>query len=218
MPFSKHDNIALLHFDDGKANAVSHEFIEEMHAGLDQAEAECEAVVIMGREGKFSAGFDLSEFQKGPEATMGLVNAGGKMLNRIFTLDLPVVAASTGHAIAAGCFLLLACDVRIGFDGNFKIGANESALGMALPTFASELVEYRIPRNHIDTAVLQAKLYNPGEAIAAGFLDEVVAADQLKDRAFEIASTLAAYPGKGYAQNKKILRADVAARIAASLT
>jgi enoyl-CoA hydratase len=217
MPFSKHDNIALLHFDDGKANAVSHEFIKEMHAGLDQAEAECEAVVIMGREGKFSAGFDLSEFQKGPEATMSLVNAGGKMLNRIFTLDLPVVAASTGHAIAAGCFLLLACDVRIGFEGNFKIGANESALGMALPKFASELVEYRIPRNHIDTAVLQAKLYNPGEAVAAGFLDEIVAADQLKDRAFEIASTLAAYPGKGYAQNKQILRADVAARIAASL-
>lgn len=217
MPFSKHDDIGFLHFDDGKANAVSHDFIKEMNDGLDQAQADCKAVVIMGREGKFSAGFDLSEFQKGPEATTNLVNAGGKMLNRIFTLDMPVVAASTGHAIAAGCFLLLACDVRIGFEGNFKIGANESMLGMALPKFASELVEYRIPRNHIDTAVLQAKLYNPTEAVAAGYLDEIVPAEQLKDRAFEVAAQLAAYPGNGYAMNKKILRDEVAARIAASL-
>jgi enoyl-CoA hydratase len=218
MPFSKHDNIALLHFDDGKANAVSHDFINEMNAGLDQAEAECEAIIIMGREGKFSAGFDLSEFQKGPEATMSLVNAGGKMLHRIFTSDLPVVAASTGHAIAAGCFLLLSCDVRIGFEGNFKIGANESILGMALPKFASELVEYRIPRNEIDAAVLQAKMYSPTEAVGAGYLDEIVPEDQLKDRAFEIASTLAGYPGNGYAQNKKILRSEVSARIAQSLS
>lgn len=217
MPFSKHDNIALLHFDDGKANAVSHDFIAEMNAGLDRAKAECDAVVIMGREGKFSAGFDLSEFQKGPEATTNLVNAGGKMLNRIFTLDMPVVAASTGHAIAAGCFLLLACDVRIGFEGNFKIGANESALGMALPKFASELVEYRIPRNHIDTAVLQAKLYSPTEAVAAGYLDELVAPENLHDRALEVAAQLAAYPGNGFAQNKQILRGEVAKRIAASL-
>jgi enoyl-CoA hydratase len=149
---------------------------------------------------------------------MSLVNSGGVMLNRIFTMDMPVVAASTGHAIAAGCFLLLACDVRIGFEGNFKIGANESAIGMGLPTFASELVEYRIPRNHIDAAVLQAKLYTPSEAVGVGFLDELVAQDQLQERAIAVAGHLAAYPGNGYAQNKKILRAEVAKRIAASLS
>ncbi|MFT4730682.1 MAG: enoyl-CoA hydratase [Granulosicoccus sp.] len=218
MQFTKHDDVALLHFDDGKANAVSHDFVAQMQEGLDRAEAECKAVVIMGREGKFSAGFDLSEFQKGPEAAMSLVNSGGVMLNRIFTMDMPVVAASTGHAIAAGCFLLLACDVRIGFEGNFKIGANESAIGMGLPTFASELVEYRIPRNHIDAAVLQAKLYTPSEAVGVGFLDELVAQDQLQERAIAVAGHLAAYPGNGYAQNKKILRAEVAKRIAASLS
>ena len=218
MQFSNHDDIALLHFDDGKANAVSHEFIDQMHAGLDQAESECKAVVILGREGKFSAGFDLSEFQKGPEASAKLVNKGGKMLHRIFTMDMPVVAASTGHAIAAGCFLLLSCDVRIGVDGKFKIGANESALGMALPKFASELIEYRVPRNQVDTAVLQAKLYNPKEAIGAGFLDELVAEDSLNDRALEIAAQLAGYPGNGFSENKKILRSRYATRIIESLS
>ena len=114
--------------------------------------------------------------------------------------------------------MLLACDVRIGFEGKFKIGANESALGMGLPKFASELVEYRIPRNHIDAAVLQAKLYSPSEAVGAGYLDEIVAKDQLQARALEIAEHLASYPGTGYAQNKKILRSEVAKRIAQSLT
>jgi enoyl-CoA hydratase len=217
MQFSKHNDVAILHFDDGKANAVGHDFIDQMNAGLDQAETECKAVVILGREGKFSAGFDLSEFQKGPDATVNLVNKGGKMLHRIFTMDMPVVAASTGHAIAAGCFLLLACDVKIGFEGNFKIGANESALGMALPKFASELIEYGIPRNHINAVVLQAKYYNPKEAINAGFLDELVTAEDLQTRALEIASQLANYPGQGYAQNKKILRSEFSKRILESL-
>ena len=87
------------------------------------------------------------------------------MLHRIFTLPQPVIAAVTGHAIAAGAFMLLAADVRVGVDGQYKIGANESAIGMTLPRFASELIEYRVPRHQIDHVAIGAHLYGPNEAM-----------------------------------------------------
>jgi len=210
-------SVASLRFDDGKANVVSHTFIDAMNEGLDRAASEASAVVLEGMHGKFSAGFDLEEFKKGPKASAELVNRGGKLMHRIFTLPMPVVAACTGHAIAAGAFLLLACDVRVGIEGAFKIGANESVLGMTLPTFASELIEYRVPRNRLDQVVLQAELMSPRLAVETGFLDEVVEPDALLPRVNAIAATLAAYPGTGYAGNKQLLRNRFASRIIASL-
>lgn len=210
-------SVACLHFDDGKANVVSHALIDALNEGLDRAQAEAEAIVLLGMPGKFSAGFDLEEFKKGPEASAALVNRGGRLMHRIFTLPMPVVAGCTGHAIAAGAFMLLACDIRIGIDGPYKIGANESVLGMTLPTFASELIEYRVPRDRLDRVVLKAELMAPSSALSCGFLDEIVEEDTLVEYAQEVAANLAAYPGQGYAGNKHLLRNGFASRILASL-
>ena len=102
MTYSLENNIAILRFDDGKANAVSHAFIDQMMEGLDKAEQEAGAVVVLGRAGMFSAGFDLKEIQKGPDAAANLVGRGAEMMHRMFGYPMPLVAGSTGHAIAAG--------------------------------------------------------------------------------------------------------------------
>ena len=217
LNYMEENQIVTLSMNDGKANAVSHAFVDDMNKALDQAAGSAKAIIIEGMPGKFSAGFDLEEFKKGPEATSALVNKGGRMLHRIFTLPQPVIAAVTGHAIAAGAFMLLAADVRVGVDGQYKIGANESAIGMTLPRFASELIEYRVPRHHIDQVAIGAHLYGPKEAMAKGFIDEVVPAEQLAERTKAIAEQLAGYPGGGYAGNKHLFRAEYADRILASL-
>ncbi|MGK2948559.1 MAG: enoyl-CoA hydratase-related protein, partial [Acidimicrobiales bacterium] len=135
------DGVAVLRLDDGKVNVVSHRVIELLHAGLDRATEEARAVAIIGREGKLSAGFDLTEMTAGIERTRALVGAGGKLLMRIFGHPQPVVVAVTGHALAAGALLTLACDTRIGGDGPAKIGLNETAIGMGLPVYATELAQ-----------------------------------------------------------------------------
>ncbi|MCZ6459340.1 MAG: enoyl-CoA hydratase-related protein, partial [Gammaproteobacteria bacterium] len=118
--------VAVIGMDDGKANAVGHALIDEINQGLTRSLAEAKAVVIVGRPGMFSAGFDLKEFENGPEATTALVAKGARMMLRLFSHPQPVVAACTGHAIAAGAFMLLASDTRIGVQGEFKIGLNET--------------------------------------------------------------------------------------------
>ena len=69
MQYELDENVAVLQFDDGKANVVGHSFLDDVNAGLDRAESEAKAVILRGREGMFSAGFDLGEFKKGPEGT-----------------------------------------------------------------------------------------------------------------------------------------------------
>jgi enoyl-CoA hydratase len=217
MNYEQKGDVALLHFDDGKANVVGNDFVNSMNEGLDRAERDAKAVLIMGREGKFSAGFDLEELKKGPEAATALVTAGGRMLLRLFTHPQPVVAACTGHAIAAGAFTLLSCDTRIGIDGEFKIGLNETAIGMTLPEFGLELATARLSKRHLQTATVQARLFNPEQAVEVGFLDEVIDADMIQHHSLAIAGVLAQLPGENYAANKLAIRRPYIERIRASL-
>lgn len=207
MKYSLEGEVAVLRFDDGKANALGHVLIDALNEGLDLAEKEAKAVVIMGRPGRFSAGFDLSEFKKGAEATQALLNKGAKMFHRLYSHPQPLVAACTGHAIAGGGFLLLACDTRIGALGEYKIGLNETAIGMSFPVFGHELANARISKRHLTAVLLQSKLFNPTEAIDVGFLDEAVAMEDLEQHSLAIAAQLAQLPVAAYAKNKRDVRA-----------
>lgn len=217
LDFSQQGDVALLRLDDGKANAVSHAFVDAVHEGLDRSEKEAKAVVIAGRAGVFSAGFDLKEFEKGEEATLALVDKGAHMLLRIFSHPQPVVVACSGHAIAAGAFMLLAADTRIGAQGAFKIGLNETAIGMSLPVFGLELAKSRLSKRAQTAAVIQATLYDPEEAQKVGFLDELVSPEGVVDTALQRARALAEYPGQAYAANKLGIRAEAIDAIRRSL-
>jgi len=212
------DDVAVIHLDDGKANAVGHDFINGLNEGLDRATADAKAVLIAGRTGVFSAGFDLKEFDKGPAATTALVNAGANLLLRVFSHPQPVVAACAGHAVAAGALLLLACDTRIGAQGDFRIGLNETAIGMSLPVFGLQLGAARLSKRYQTNAVIQAQLFAPRDARAAGYLDEVVDQSDLMNAALEGASQLAKLPAHAYAANKLGMRATYIDAIRASLS
>jgi enoyl-CoA hydratase len=217
MQYELEGDVAILRFDDGKANAIGHAFIDAMNEGLDKAEKEAKAVLIVGRPGRFSAGFDLAEIQKGPEAAQAQLSRGAEMFHRLFGHPQPVVAVSTGHAIAAGAFLLLSSDTRIGTAGDFKIGLNETALGMPFPVFGHEIARSRLSKRHLTAALVQSTFYDPDGAVDAGFLDEVVAPDDVEARGLAVAKQLAELPGQAYAKNKRDSRAESLARIEKSL-
>jgi enoyl-CoA hydratase len=211
MDFQLSETVAILRFDDGKANAVSHVFLDDINIGLDRAQQEARAVVLRGRQGIFSAGFDLAEFKKGPEATVALARRGLELLVRLYSLPLPLVAACSGHGIAMGAFILLACDTRIGIRGDFRISMPETAIGMDLPPPIMALTASRLSKRHLTRAAIQAEVYSPEAAIDAGFLDEVVAAEELDARALAVATRLGELPQKYYARNKLATRAEALA-------
>jgi enoyl-CoA hydratase len=184
-------DVAVLRLDDGKANAIGPDTVTALDEGLTRAEAEAEALLIIGREGRFSAGFDLSVMTSGVEAMQGLVRSGAELLVRLYASPLPTVAACTGHALAMGSLLLLASDTRIGADGPFKLGLNEVAIGMGLPIFAVELARDRLSPRFFTAATIQGEVFDPPGALEAGYLDRLVPANELEATAREEAGRLA---------------------------
>jgi len=205
-------SVAAVTFDDGKANAYSHEALDAIAASLDRAEQEATTVLLAGRPGRFSAGFDLSVMTSGDEPMRALVSHGAELMLRLFTFPMPVVAACTGHALAAGALVLLSCDVRIGADGPFKLGLNEVAIGMGLPHFAVELARYRMPPSSFDT-VLLGRTFEPQAAVAAGLLDIVVPADELLAAATAHAQELSQLSTGAVAHSKRLARQPLADEI-----
>lgn len=219
VTYKLEDKVAVVEFDDGKANVLSHQALDDLGHALDQAvdDSEARAVLIVGRPGRFSAGFDLTIMRESEESMRGLVKAGAHFIARLLLEPLPVVAACTGHALAAGALVLLASDYRIGAEGDWKIGLNEVSIGMALPAWAVELGRYRMPPSEFDRGAVLGQTGGPQDAVRAGFLDRVVPAERLIDEAKTVARDLAELSSAAVAGTKIRARADLARVMLAGL-
>lgn len=217
LSYEQSGAVAVLRFDDGRANVASHASIAEIDRALTRAEKEASVAILLGRPGRFSAGFDLAVINQGPEASRALVTAGGELLVRIAESEIPVVAGCTGHALAMGALLLLAADYRVGASGDFKIGLNEVAIKLTLPVFALELARARLAREHLARATTLAEVYDPASAQAAGYLDRVVAPDRLEAEARAAADRLAQLSLGAYRATKRKLRGALLERIRSTL-
>jgi enoyl-CoA hydratase len=203
LHYELRDNVAVLRMDDGKVNALSHDMIGALRAGFDRAEREAGAVLLTGREGRLSAGFDLATMGGGPESAGKLVLAGAELLLHIYEYPRPVIVACNGHALAAGAILLLVSDLRIGCTGSFKIGLNEVSIQMTLPVFGMEFARARLSKRHFTKAVTQAQIFDPETAVDAGFLDRTTAPQALFDSAFADAARLAGLPHPAFRNTKQ---------------
>ena len=167
------DPVATVTMDDGKVNALSPALQAELHAALDQAQADGAVVVVAGRDGVFSAGFDLDTLNAGGEA-IAMVEGGFELAARVLAFPAPVVMACTGHAVAMGVFLLLSGDYRVGASGPYRLQANEVAIGLTLPHAAAEVLRQRLTPAAFDRAAVLGEAFGPMQGVAAGFLDRVV--------------------------------------------
>lgn len=186
------DDVAVLVMDDGKANAMSGPMQAALNEGLDRARDDARAVVIAGRPGRFSAGFDLGVLAAGGRAAVDMTVGGFELARRLSGWSQPVVAACTGHAMAMGAFLLLSCDYRVGATGEYKLAANEVAIGITMPHTAVAVVTHRLPPHIANRALMQSEIFSPVDAVETGWLDQVVPAGQVVDVAVAHAKHLAA--------------------------
>ncbi|HEY5977289.1 MAG TPA: crotonase/enoyl-CoA hydratase family protein [Solirubrobacterales bacterium] len=211
------EGVATIALDDGKVNAFSIAMLEAVHADLDRAEQDEAVVVITGREGYFSAGFDLKVFSEEPERIVEMLTLGATLCERVLAFPRPVLVACSGHAIAAGSFLPLAADLRIGVEGPFKLGLNEVKIGLTVPLFVVELARQRLQPTYFDRAVVNATMFDPAGAVAAGFLDRAVPPGEFPARVQEGAAELAGLDADAHAATKLRARAPAIKAIRAAI-
>lgn len=216
--YERQDSVGIITMDDGKANAISLAMQQSLASALDQAEADDVAVVLTGRAGFFSAGFDLKTIAAGGKDTVDMLNGGINLAIRLLEFPRPVIAASGGHAIAMGVFLLLSCDFRIGVRGPHRYTANEVAIGMTMPYSTIEILRQRVSPAALGRAVSLAEVFGPHNAVENGFLDTVVEPDELIDSALATATTLASLDRAAHVHSKRRLRGPVISAIRDGLT
>ena len=205
----KEENISVITLDDGKANVFSTKMSTDINECLDEVSVEDGCIVLTGREGMFSAGFDLKTLQGGDmDQIQEMTTTGFKLLSRIFSFPRPVIAACSGHGIALGTFLLCCCDYRIGIKGDFMLGANEMRTNMVIPPPILELIKFRVAQSHKYRAVLGAEMYTFENAKEAGLIDEVVDSNILMETAFNKAKDLATMGHPSYSMTKELYIAE----------
>ncbi len=216
VTYTQRDAVGLITLDDGRANAFSLDVIAAVNAALDRAEADARAVVLSGRPGRFSAGFDLAVMNGDDvDAVQALLRAGGELSIRIWMHPQPVIAACTGHAMALGAILLMAADTRYGVAGAYKIGTNEVAIGLPVPRFAVAIARDRLSRRHLQTALHQAEIFDPPGAVDAGFLDALCEPEEVEATAIAHAQRLTETLHRGaFRRTREFVRGE-AARLAA---
>ena len=202
------EGVATITMDDGKVNVMSTGMLRELDAAFRLAEKDKAIVVLRsGRKGIFSAGFDLKVFAANdPERALEMVKAGAELALRLMSHPFPTIGVMEGHAFPMGTFLLLACDVRIGARGKYRMGLNEVAIGITPPGFAIELTRSRVHPAWLSRTVTLGEMFEPDDALAAGFLDRVVAGIEIEQTIDEILSVLGTLHANAHALAKRRLR------------
>jgi enoyl-CoA hydratase len=213
------DGVALVTMDDGKVNAMSLAMIGDVVAAFERAERDGAAVLLTGRAGVFSGGFDLRTLRGGDAAEItAMVRGGFELAARVLAHPRPVVVASGGHAIAMGVFLLLCGDLRIGVRSGGRYSANEVAIGLSVPETALAIMRYRLTPAAVDRAALTSAAFEPEEAAAVGFLSELAEPDDLLRVARErAAAAVSGLDADGFRTTKLRARAGLLAELRAGL-
>jgi enoyl-CoA hydratase len=212
MRLERLDQVALLRMNTGKANAIGPAFLDGLNSRLDEL-GDARALVLTGYEGFFCAGLDLPTLLDFDETRMrAFISRFSSTMVRVFSLDLPVVAAVNGHAVAGGCVLMMQADVRLAVDGSAQkvvIGLNEVPLGIGLPTVVVETLRAQVPPPSLLPVALEGRLLSPPQALALGLVESLHPAGELVDRALERARGLAELPASSFASVKRSLRGPI---------
>ena len=211
-------DVSIITLDDGKANVFSSAMSSTINQLLDEVPNDKGALLITGRQGLLSGGFDLKTMTGGEAKDIIEMTVNGfKLLARIYGFSRPVVVASSGHAIALGAFLLCCADYRVGAKGKYLVQANEHRNNMSIPIPILEISKSRISKRHWHRAILNAEAYPIDQSVEAGYLDEVVDEGDLMKRAMEVATDLATLGHPHYQMTKDLDQKDILERINAGI-
>jgi enoyl-CoA hydratase len=211
---SQNDGILTLRLAHGKVSALDVELLEALLHELEGVATDVRAVILTGTGSTFSAGVDLVRLtREGPDYVRRFLPLLSRCLRALFAFPRPVVAAANGHAIAGGCIIVLAADVRLMAEGMGRIGLPELLVGVPFPAAALEIVRFAVPRGNAPSLIYAGRTLSPRDALTAGLVDEVVAPTDLMARAQEVARQLASIPPQVHRLTKQALRAEALERI-----
>ena len=216
VKLERQGHVALITIDRPEAlNALNSQVLTDLDEVLDQVEADEESyvAVLTGAGRSFVAGADIGEmknFTSSDGKRFGV--HGGNVFLKLENLSKPVIAAVNGFALGGGCELCMACDIRLASE-KAKFGQPEVGLGIT-PGFGGT---QRLPRivgvSKAMELILTAKVIKADEALRIGLVSAVYPAEELLDKAMELANAICANAQIAVRESKRCIRMGLQADI-----
>ncbi|MCY7297795.1 MAG: enoyl-CoA hydratase/isomerase family protein [Ilumatobacteraceae bacterium] len=206
------DGVAVVTLNNPKVNALSKALLTELHAAaVDLTEDPPGAVVITGGPRLLAAGADISEFGGADEAR-AIGEGFHRTLDAVAAIPRFVIAAVSGYALGGGCELALACDYRI-VSERAVFGQPEVLLGIIPGGGGTQRLPRVVGASRAKEMMITGRQVKAEEALRIGLADEMVAGDDLMDRAVGLAAEVA----KGAAQAQALIKRAVDAGVETDL-
>lgn len=212
----RHDDIHEIRLARPPVNALDPTLVHALRKAVDAAPREgARGIVLSGRPGMFSAGLDVPVLLTiGRDHLRVFWNDFFGLCAAIARSPIPVVAAITGHAPAGGAVLAIMCDYRVMADGAFKIGLNETQVGLAVPEVIQAALRRLLGAYRAERLMVAGSMIEAAEAEAVGFVDELVAPDLVVARSIAWLGDLLKLPPHAMSGTRRLARADFAALFA----
>lgn len=218
LDIDRHDATVTIRLAHGRANALDTDLCTALATTVQDLDADesVGAIVLAGQPGIFCAGVDLPRLDGADDDTVReFLAALDGVFRALLGSRTPLVGAITGHAIAGGAVLAAACDHSFVADSDrLRLGLSELSVGVPFPTSAIEIIRARCAAD-APRLVWDAKLRDPGGAVAARLVDEIVAPDEVVPAAQRCAQQLAALPVSTRQITREQLWADARERVSA---
>ncbi len=212
LTITDHGAVREIQIDRAPVNALNPELVTELTAALKTAATEAGAVVLSGRDGMFSAGLDVPTLLTLDEPAMSdFWGSFSGLLETVALMPIPTAAAITGHSPAGGAVISLFCDTRIMADGRYKIGLNETQVGLMLPPFIHQALVRLVGAHKAERLIVSGALVNPQQALALGLVDEVVeGTEETVEAAIAWCQAHLALPPRAMLTNRRTMRQSLA--------
>ncbi|SFK26414.1 enoyl-CoA hydratase/isomerase family protein [Lysobacter sp. cf310] len=208
-----HGEIVELQLARAPVNALNPSLCQDLRAALGQAIADgAQGIVLAGGPKVFSAGLDVPHLLSLGEDRHALMAAWQAFFDTALALaasPVPVVAALAGHAPAGGCVLALCCDYRVMASGPFRIGLNETQVGLVAPEGIQRLMRRVVGNYRAERLLVAGEMLDAEQALQAGLVDELTDIDNVATRARVWLEQLLTLPRQAMLQTRSIARADL---------
>ncbi|TDJ11981.1 MAG: enoyl-CoA hydratase/isomerase family protein [Gammaproteobacteria bacterium] len=203
-----HDDIREIRLARPPVNAIDAPMMLAIHAALEKAaDDEVSGVVLSGRQGLFSAGLDIpSLLQLDRQAISEFWRSFFRVLKSLAGFPVPVFAAIGGHNPAGGTVFAIFCDRRIAARGDFRMGLNEVAVGLALPPLIFHAYRLLLGQRVAEKLVVVGELISSADALACGLVDELVEPDDVVATALGRLRGMLGVPRRAMLVTRKIAR------------
>ena len=191
---------AVLRLENGVTNAISSDLVNDLSASLEHVRGSAKGLILTGNEKFFCIGFNLPELIQLDRSGMSdFLTRFDQLTLDLYALPMPTACAMTGHAIAGGNVLALACDFRFAAKGKKLLGFNESTIGLPVP-YLPDLILRQIIGDRAATEMIYHGQFIPSsQAAETGLVDTLLPLTEVEGQAIAKINALAALPRTSFA-------------------